>query len=1740
MNDDRDDETTELRIADLAARYMETPAEHRPTVDQITAGHPELAPGLEECLRGLELIQRGKTGFIDQETQSDIGTSSDKRFPEIPDYEVLGELGRGGMGVVYEARQVSLGRIVALKVLPIGSVDPRAVERFRREAETVATLDHGGIVPIYAVGVCNGLHWFAMQRIDGHPLSAWFAAQKFSSRSDALSEIVRVGIEAAEALDHAHQRGVIHRDVKPGNLLVDTNGKVWLTDFGLARRDVDVTATATNAMLGTPRYMSAEQISQTDEQVDARTDVYSLGATLYEMALGRPVFDAESPLQLLTQIQQDEPIAPRQIDPSIPRPLEVVLLKCLDKEPQRRYESAGELADDLKAIRDEQPITARGLPMWVTAARYLRRNQRQASTIASAVAATATVLVLLGLLWQQNQQANLGRVRISTPAGLYVANIQPKYPQPNVEPLDSVLVTTPMQQPLSLPAGDYTVRLEGVGKISKTSELQVAAQNLSMLEYVDRSEPPPAIDIHNKLAISIAEHALAVLDRESFEVFEPGGTQRFSLPIAKLSAGLGEQVTATQRRSSGKEPPVSFRFDHDQAWQGDYNVPHSGFARIERISSPVLNGSAVDFDSDQQPDLLLTAQDHAAIAAVSHDGSVLWKRRLPMSFEVWVKLSGYPRNGMPAEAIVGITPVNDLNQDGIADLVVNAALFDPGGFSRPMIFTLSGRDGSELAVARLPTVNMQQTTHWPWAGLLRHRRGFNADLRNARMITNRVNDSALRGTTNHLNNMNWGGNSASSALYVLPPLVMGENEGDPIVATASGQAIQFFNVANGEAAGVPIQLPNPICRGPIGVKLSNQRLGVMVMTGIPSRAWTVCELHLCVMGEQTPRWSAAQDVNALDFVGGAAESSFPQAADLDRDGVAEIITSVNESPHFQWPQLQCYDAETGKLRWTSHHIAGLSTVADKGLPIVDADHDGVADLAMVGLASHPTTRGPQATGLRLAVDIISGRTGERIGFREERISGEQAKITETVELDCVELVGSTLVCSIVYGTTDELKLSSLTIEMELRQLTPATVARGLTALEGRENFRSDSSSRWYRQRSGPYANPADHAVWLEQESTQAWIAGEKLCASWVSPAGRPRALMVDGKGGIRCVDPTDRSTVWQQQLQVEGQGTFCVPGPGGATDLVLQASFVLGAKPGFYDAETGRLRFRIDSPPLGEIHYLDLDQKSPDRYVYALADAEIQTPGQPRNRAEQGFLLLKIDRDQQQVVWWKQCYEFLTARNRWQLPAELLQVDVNDDSVIDLVTANSETGTARIEALDGTNGEPLWSVPLTLKADKDTWPSRIRWPMLSIVASGDVEFLLVIDAVAGDPKAVEVKCVSLGNGKVLSQRRLPVAQKLRYAGQSMAMHVIAPNKRDGLVGIASASVGAPFWTVLQVDERGTLSETDRFPASRKIFTADSDRDEIIERIDIFADKPTEIHRADTNELIGSFELPEGIDVRRVQTIGEHDYLVGYVQDQEHLWLKLPGGEVSARAAQGIQATTVNQTEYPRLLPHAGGTLLLGSTPQGPISLGVSLDDRTLRRQRSADFTVAMRAPETDPRYMYPVVVQGIYHHKSLSEVLRLAVVAVGALALPVFYLQRLILRRRWSLRWLLFAPAVTLLALYAWRSLATHPRGIWSADVLVGLMAALGIWSVYHLLIHQYWKLLTVGVAVSAVVATLLMLGTGPTMPFRVPELVGYWTARDWFAAVAAVASQVVVPLAVGVWWTNKRKQQPVGLGTLR
>ena len=275
------------------------------------------------------------------------------------------------------------------------AADSEAMQRFQREAETVATLHHTNIVPIFAIGAEHGVNYYAMQFIEGRSLANVGESLRDSHSGhgvtglrSAVTDVANWGLQSAEALAHAHHRGVIHRDIKPSNLILDPDGRIWLTDFGLAKRMDDVSLSMAGAILGTPRYMSPEQAAATTNPVDHRTDIYSLGATLYELATGRPLFEADSPHAIITQILTTEPPAPRIVCPNLPRDFETIIVKCLAKEPARRYATAQALADDLRAFVEGRAIKARRSTIAERTARWFKQQKRSVGVAAVAVAAT--------------------------------------------------------------------------------------------------------------------------------------------------------------------------------------------------------------------------------------------------------------------------------------------------------------------------------------------------------------------------------------------------------------------------------------------------------------------------------------------------------------------------------------------------------------------------------------------------------------------------------------------------------------------------------------------------------------------------------------------------------------------------------------------------------------------------------------------------------------------------------------------------------------------------------------------------------------------------------------------------------------------------------------------------------------------------------------------------------------------------------------------------------------------------------------------------------------------------------------------------------------------------------------------------------------------------------------------------------------------------------------------------------
>ncbi|WP_425614768.1 protein kinase [Anatilimnocola sp. NA78] len=381
-----------LRLTDVLDRYLSS-LEHDAPLDQaaVLAAYPDLADSLRTYFRSLEDLHDMAAGFGGGTPEKETDDSPETGQQRIGDFELLREIGRGGMGVVYEARQISLDRLVAIKILPFASVlDSRQIARFKHEAQAAAQLHHPHIVPVFAVGVERGVHYYAMQLVNGQPLDAFLGDLRNSKQRpprDHFATIADWIRQAADALHTAHEFGIVHRDVKPSNLLLDTRSQLWVTDFGLARIQHNASLTRTGDLVGTLRYMSPEQAAGRMLLVDHRSDVYSLGATLYELATRCPAYADEPSTSVLRKIESQDPVLPRKLRPEIPLDLENIIRKAMARERDDRYATAADFAADLGRFLNDQPTIARAPSVAERLVRFSRRN-------AKAMAATISLLLL--------------------------------------------------------------------------------------------------------------------------------------------------------------------------------------------------------------------------------------------------------------------------------------------------------------------------------------------------------------------------------------------------------------------------------------------------------------------------------------------------------------------------------------------------------------------------------------------------------------------------------------------------------------------------------------------------------------------------------------------------------------------------------------------------------------------------------------------------------------------------------------------------------------------------------------------------------------------------------------------------------------------------------------------------------------------------------------------------------------------------------------------------------------------------------------------------------------------------------------------------------------------------------------------------------------------------------------------------------------------------------------------------
>jgi outer membrane protein assembly factor BamB/predicted Ser/Thr protein kinase len=905
-------------LVSLLDRYVtDLNAGRNPDRRKLLADHPDLAAQLEACLGGIELVHRVTGG-------------AETELAQLGEFRIIREIGRGGMGVVYEAEQTSLRRRVALKVLNFGpAADAEAMLRFRREAETVGRLHHTNIVPIFAVGVERGVSYYAMQFIEGRSLADVAAEALQSKRLLAVSDVVGWGLQAAEALAHAHQRRVVHRDIKPSNLLIDDEGVVWLTDFGLAKRDDEVSLTVTGALMGTPRYMSPEQAEALQDRIDHRTDVYSLGASLYELATGRPVFESLTPLRVIEQVLTQEPKRPRELRKTLPRDLETVILTCLAKDPAKRYATAQALADDLRAVLENRPIQARRVSMAERFVRYVRRQRRALGVAGITAAASVALMAAVAGGWTWYQNWRLGHIVLTTDGAPLTAQVLADSSDDTIGEPFSVGTKTAV----SYPDGDYRIRLTGKGLLGQTFRLAVnrgetRTQPVTLDD--DRllgSAPLTYHRVSSAFRLSGNKSELVEWTGDSL-VRRDGATGKPTWDLARPGRPISpdRDVAAWVRR-------LSFHGDPDQP--------------------AVLVKPAPDLDHDGTGDIVFAFSGTPSYLAVSgKDGSMLWTytaavdgpggpdRRGP---DLPATIEQFPQLGR----VLGAPATEDLDGDGIPDLIALFAFYDtdqqsnvqyPDGRRRVIEVDRPGRR-SLVAVSG-------REGRWLWSRPI-----------DAKSVT------------------------ITPAMSARGVLLAHAGGGAAIVVHDGARAVVFHGTARGPVAADielgfvpvrPLQLadldgdgePEVLALGPGQLKAGDQTLG----------AWS------SRTGELLWREQVRGAYSTYDWL---PPMAWPLVEDLDGDGKAEVVIPDwgPLPPSNGYRGVRMLEGATGVTRWT-RPMRPYTRASDGVIHIVaapDVTGDGVSELVAVsqfdGRRPFTLFEGVRPEPRRFYVDMLSGSDG---------------------------------------------------------------------------------------------------------------------------------------------------------------------------------------------------------------------------------------------------------------------------------------------------------------------------------------------------------------------------------------------------------------------------------------------------------------------------------------------------------------------------------------------------------------------------------------------------------------------------------------------------------------------------------------------------------------------------------------------------------------------------------------------
>ena len=981
-DDNQEDEFRHEQIAEIAEAFLEARKNGTAgSVDTWLEKNSHLGEGLRQTLEGIELL-----------TSSSARSSSLELKPGdiLGDFQILHELGRGGMGIVYGAHQQSLDRKVALKILRSRPTESEQVERFQKEARTVGALFHENIVPIYAIACVDGLQYFAMQLIDGESVADMIdqhkgvkltrAAKRFHSQAVALW-----GMQIADALEYAHQRGVTHRDIKPSNLLIDQQGHPWLTDFGLACHQDDLPTGGPLAYLGTPSYMSPEQASAISAPVDHRSDIYSLGVVLLEWLTGKSLLEASNQVDALSRLQQGMIDEPRSLLSDFGRDWIAVLEKCLARDPKDRYQSASQLAKDLKGIAEQKSVSVRPQS---NIAKLIRSTIHRENAIQTTflMALTALALLYMGkFAWHAWSGWGMVPVAFESSTG---------------EPLQVTAIDGSGREPISFSVPSPHVQLP-----AKEVQLDVVAwQRLGYQRTLDLSrdqEPLQTTSVRLDGAQSPCWQLDDVVWYERIDVIRHGASRSYCLALRR--PGLSFVDTRTG------EILWTYRDDANTEWSNTLRGRPSTFQpdRTVVIGDTNENGSQeIIVAHPLSPELLCLD---------SLDGSPLWRSNLYQSAGIVAA---------PAERCpIRMQEFASTNGDSGSIGVIVSSLDSTIGKAERRCFNIDPRNGAVRwcldSLQSQWTVNqwlINPMAHRPW----RMQWG---------RVARRPLDAGLSNVSKELSDY-WDLDHFRMAKVPSdenPSLGTERLFSSPIVSSSDDSAKKVWNWIDGtywhrleSQTGKLLDskvLSTDCSTSPKSIRRRN---GSPLVLTTHSKSNQVTDYVAWDTDSNETVWQCTIesqfDRPPQSFL--SPNQDFPIVVDLDGDGADEWITA-NHSPRTMEPNaglpfgsVMAYRGDDGSEIWEqSSHVPSMDGMIERGIAVRDVDGDGWRDL----LLGTRFQGGGIRDGVACFLDLVSGKTGKKLWYHRIRMESTRQTVyaNELVRMDVLEDQGMIAVVTMI-------------------------------------------------------------------------------------------------------------------------------------------------------------------------------------------------------------------------------------------------------------------------------------------------------------------------------------------------------------------------------------------------------------------------------------------------------------------------------------------------------------------------------------------------------------------------------------------------------------------------------------------------------------------------------------------------------------------------------------------------------